>query len=62
MSEYRIYCLDGAGNISFAESIAADDHDEAIEQARKLKRNGQKCEVWHQRQLIATLTAQDLAS
>ena len=62
MPDYRIYCLDAAGNISFADWIIARDDDAAIEQARKLKHHGRICEVWHRTELVATLGAHDLAN
>jgi hypothetical protein len=61
MANYRLYCLDGAGLISMAEWIEADGDDDAVAQARSLKRNGQKCEVWKKTRLIATLGPDDLA-
>jgi hypothetical protein len=62
MSDYRLYCLDAAGRISFAEWIIAKDDDEAIAKARGLKRDLRKCEVWHDNRLVASLDAQDLSA
>jgi hypothetical protein len=61
MSEYRLYCLDGAGSISFADWIQADDDEGAVRQARELKSSALKCEVWQGSRLVATLNANDLA-
>jgi hypothetical protein len=61
MLDYRIYCLDGAGKISFAETINAASDPEAIARAHDMKRHTLKCEVWEGRRLVATLSAQDLA-
>jgi hypothetical protein len=60
MPEYRLYCLDGGGQIGFADWIEADGDEDAIAQARRLKRNGQKCEVWQRARLIAALDGHDL--
>jgi hypothetical protein len=60
MSEYRLYCLDGAGKIGFADWIEAADDEEAIAKARVLKENVVKCEVWQRHRLVATLDADDL--
>jgi hypothetical protein len=61
MPDYRIYCLDGAGTISFAEELSASSDEEAIAKAHQLKRKTLKCEVWRGRKLVATLSTQDLA-
>jgi hypothetical protein len=60
MGEYRLYCLDGAGKIGFADWIEAADDEEAIAKARELKKNVVKCEVWQRHRLVATLDADDL--
>lgn len=62
MPEYRLYCLDGGGQIGFADWIEADSDGDAIAQARRLKHHGQKCEVWQQGRLIATLDGHDLGN
>jgi hypothetical protein len=61
MPEYRLYCLDGGGQIGFADLIEAISDADAIAMAREIKRNGQKCEVWRRAKLIATLDGHDLA-
>jgi hypothetical protein len=61
MPDYRIYCLDGAGKISFAEELIASSDDEAITKAHRLKQKALKCEVWQGRRLVATLSTQGLA-
>ena len=48
MPEYRVYRLDG-GHIGFADWIEAIDDSDALAKAKRLKRNGQKCEVWDRR-------------
>jgi hypothetical protein len=60
MAEYRVYCLDGAGQISLAEWIEAEGDDDAIAQAREMEHGGIKCEVWRGGRLVARLGRQDL--
>jgi hypothetical protein len=60
MREYRLYCLDGAGRIGFAEWIEAADDEQAVAKARELKKNTAICEVWERHRLVATLNADDL--
>lgn len=59
---YRLYCLDGRGQISMAEWIDAADDADAVRQAQVLKQNARKCEVWDGNRLVARLDAQDLAA
>jgi hypothetical protein len=61
MAQYRIYCLDAGGKISFAEELDAANDKEAIAKTRALKRRALKCEVWKGTKLVATLDTQDLA-
>ncbi|HJU77909.1 MAG TPA: hypothetical protein VJ597_08305 [Sphingomicrobium sp.] len=62
MAEYRFYCLDGAGRISFAEEIDAANDEEAIAKARELKPDAVKCEIWDDHRLVATLDLRDVAN
>ena len=62
MVAYRFYCLDGAGTIGQAEWIDAEDDDDAVRKARRLKNGALKCEIWSKSRLVATLSANDLAS
>jgi hypothetical protein len=62
MPNYRLYCLNDAGGISLAETIIASDDQDAINQARELKQDALKCEVWDGRRLVATLNGQDLSA
>lgn len=62
MPDYRLYCLDGAGKISFADWIVAEDDAEAMAKAREMKLNASKCEIWLQQRLVATLGAADLSA
>lgn len=55
MSDYRIYCLDGAGRIGFADWIEAETDDAAISQARTLRPDATICEVWQKERLVARL-------
>ena len=61
MRDYRLYCLDGAGNINLVEWIEAPDDADAIRQAHELKRGALKCEVWLGKRLVATLDSSALS-
>jgi hypothetical protein len=61
MRDYRLYCLNAAGSIDYADWIEAADDKQAIAKARELKKNAVKCEVWERHRLVATLNADDLA-
>ena len=56
MPSYRLYCLDGGGRIGFADWVEAETDDGAIAQARLLKPDAHKCEVWLQKRLVAKLS------
>jgi hypothetical protein len=62
MDVYRLYCLDGAGKIDFAESLNASDDEDAIQQAKVLKDGARRCEVWQRTRLVAELDAEELGS
>ena len=62
MNHYRLYCLDGAGRIDFAEWIDAADDADAIDQAQQLKRGALKCEIWHGPRLVARLDSTALSA
>jgi hypothetical protein len=53
MADYRIYCLDGAGQIGLADWIEADTDEAAIAEARRLKPEANICEIWHKDRLVA---------
>jgi hypothetical protein len=55
MAAYRMYCLDGAGHIGLAEWIEASTDEEAVAEARKLRPDASKCEVWLKERLVAKL-------
>jgi hypothetical protein len=61
MSEYRVYCLDGAGRIDFADRIEAADDEEAVRKAHDMNLHALKCEIWQEQRLVAVLGAGDLA-
>ena len=52
MPSYRLYRLDGAGKISTADWIHADDDHEARNQARD-RADGAHYEVWERNRLVA---------
>jgi hypothetical protein len=54
MTEYRLYCLDGAGRITRAEEIEATGDEEAIMIARALKK-GVRCELWQRDRRVAEI-------
>lgn len=60
MTSYRLYCLDGAGQISLAEWIEAEDDVRAVTLAREMKNGALRCEVWQGPRLIARLDDHDL--
>jgi len=62
MAEYRIYCLDAVGKISFADVIQAEDDEQAVAIAHEMKPEARKCEVWIGRRLVASLDENQLAS
>ena len=55
MTDYRIYCLDGVGRIGLADWIVADSDEEAISEARKLRPDAHRCEIWLKNELVAKL-------
>lgn len=52
MPTYRLYRLDGAGKITTAEWIEADDDDDARNQARE-RMDGIQYEMWQRNRLVA---------
>jgi len=61
-SDYRLYYLDGNGRIGLADWIKAPDDLDAIRQARVLRHNALKCEVWKDDRLIAHMDARSLVA
>ena len=55
MPNYRLYRLDGAGKITSAEWLEADDDDHAARQAKERRLDG-ACEVWQRNRLIARIS------
>lgn len=55
MTDYRVYCLDGAGRIGMAEWIKADSDEGAITEARRLRPDAYICEIWERQRLVARL-------
>ena len=55
MPDYRVYCLNGAGRIELADWISAPDDDDAVQQARLMKKDAIGCEIWLGRRLVASL-------
>ena len=61
MAEYRVYRLDGSGQISRAEWVDADDDDTAVRKARDLKDSCVTCEVWQRERLVASFRGDEAA-
>ena len=55
MADYRVYCLNGVGQIGLADWIEAETDEEAIAKARELRPDAHRCEVWLKQRLVATL-------
>jgi hypothetical protein len=55
MKDYRLYCLNRAGKIDFAEWIQAASDDDAVRKAERAKPDAAKCEIWEQNRLVAKL-------
>ena len=51
----RIYCLDAAGKIHFAQFIDAASDDEVVAKAKRMKPDAVKCELWQHGRLVVTL-------
>jgi hypothetical protein len=54
VTNYRLYCLDGAGKITDAEWIEADSDDDAVRAARDMKKSV-RCEVWQRTRFVARI-------
>lgn len=54
---YRTYCFDGSLNVVTADWIQAASDEDAIAKAEAAG-FGSKCEIWHDRRLVAQLEAQ----
>ena len=54
MPDYRLYCLDGAGKITRAEVIDAENDDDAVMIARAA-RKPVHCELWQRDRLVARI-------
>ena len=61
MAEYRVYRLDGSGQISRAEWIEADDDKTAVRRARELKDSCVTCEIWQRDRLVASFRGDEQA-
>lgn len=54
MTDYRVYCYDGAGKLREADWIQANSDEDAIVAVRALK-IAAKYEVWHRERLVGTI-------
>jgi hypothetical protein len=57
MADYRIYCVDGAGRIALADWLEADTDEEAVCQAREMRPEASRCEIWQKARLVAKLNS-----
>jgi len=62
MSNYKLYYLDNTGQVVLPDFIEASDDEDAIRQARELKRNALKCEVWQGHRTVASLDTHELSA
>jgi hypothetical protein len=58
VADYRLYSIDGAGQIDLADWISAESDDEAVTKARELRPSASRCELWHNTRLVAKLNGQ----
>ncbi len=61
MHDYRLFRLDGLGQIMLVELIRAADDCDATRQAIQLAKSALKCEIWEGRRLVRTLGRGELA-
>jgi hypothetical protein len=54
LAEYRLYGLDGVNKVASGEWLEAEDDDTAIDVAKE-RMDGQVCELWQGRRLVARL-------
>ena len=57
---YRLYSLEGTGQIGYADWLDAIDDQDAIKKTRHTKKNAIKCEIWEGSRLVVTLNEDDL--
>ena len=57
MPDYRLYCLDGAGQIGLADWIEAETDEGAVAEAKKLRPDAHQIEVWQKQRLVARLNS-----
>ena len=55
MADYRVYCMDGSGNITLAHWVEASDDDDAIHKAQSVRGEAPRCEIWLKSRLVARL-------
>lgn len=56
MTDYRLYCIDGAGHFTKVHEIDADNDADALRLARRMKL-AVRCELWKRGRKLATLDA-----
>lgn len=60
MTQYKIYCIDGANKIAFADWVEADDDAVAIALVKE-RHDGYKCELWQGTRLVERIDLRRLA-
>lgn len=55
MPGYRVYCLDSKGVVALADWIETETDEQAIAEARRLRPDAHKCEIWLKNRLVAKL-------
>ena len=58
---YRYFCLDSTGRLHGVTWFHADSDEDAIAQI-KAKHPGDKCEIWKDKRLIASLSPERLSA
>lgn len=57
LADYRLYCIDGAGQIAGApEVVSAHDDEEAVAAAKAMDKP-HRCELWLGTRLVAAIPA-----
>ena len=59
MSDYRLYCLDGSGQIAGVPELVSASSDEEAIAAAKAMHKPYRCELWLGSHLIAELPPSD---
>jgi hypothetical protein len=61
MTDYRIYCVDGAGHITSADWIEAESDQDALDRARAMGLDS-SCEIWDRQRLVGKVSKGNFAA